>query len=76
MEPDIVGGASMPRGNAHEVMAKHTYFEYEEFVWHMYRAFSARGEGPADVRWPECTLEPDQRISERREIYHAKFSAA
>jgi hypothetical protein len=42
----------------------------------MYRAFSARGEGPADVRWPECTLEPDQRISERREIYHAKFSAA
>ena len=56
-------------------MAEHTYFEYEEFEWHRYRSFSAKGDTPADVRWPECTLEPDQRISERRETYHAKFSA-
>lgn len=64
----------MPKGKAREVMEKHTYFEYEEFEWHKYRSFSARGDTAADVRWPEYTLEPDQRISERRETYHAKFS--
>jgi hypothetical protein len=82
-EPDIVGGSSM-RGasgarmsanRAYEVMADHTHFEYEEFEWHKYRTFSAKGDTPADVHWPEYTLEPDQRISERRETYHAKFSA-
>ena len=82
MEPDIVGGgsrrgggASMPKNRAYEVMAEHTHFEYEEFEWHKYRSFSARGDTSADVHWPEYTLEPDQRISERRETYHAKFSA-
>jgi hypothetical protein len=81
-EADIVApgefrkaGASMPRTKSHEVLEKHTYFEYEEFEWHKYRSFSARGDAVADVRWPEHTLEPDQRISERRETYHAKFSA-
>jgi hypothetical protein len=80
-EPDIVieatmrrAGASMPRSKSHEVMTNHTYFEYEEFEWHRYRSFSATGDSPADVRWPEHALEPDQRISERRETYHAKFS--
>jgi hypothetical protein len=67
-------GASMPKSRAYEVMAEHTYFEYEEFEWHKYRTFSAKGETSADVHWPECTLETDQRISERRETYHAKFS--
>jgi hypothetical protein len=81
VEPDIVveatmrrAGASMPRSKSHEVMAKHTNFEYEEFEWHRYRSFSATGDTPADVRWPEFALEPDQRISERRETHHAKFS--
>jgi len=63
-------GASLPQSRAYEVMTEHTYFEYEEFEWHRYRSFSAKGDTPADVRWPECTLEPDQRISERRETYH------
>jgi hypothetical protein len=80
-EPEIVvegtlrrAGASMPKGKSHEVMAEHTYFEYEEFQWHKYRSFSARGDSTAGVHWPEHTLEPDQRVSERRETYHAKFS--
>lgn len=79
-EPDIVGGssmrragASMPPSRAHDVLADHTHFEYEEFEWHKYRSYSAKGDTPADVHWPEYTLEPDQRISERRETYHAKF---
>ncbi len=82
VEPDIVGpqsyrraGASMPQSKSYEVMTKHTYFEYEEFVWHKYRSFSAKGDSPADACWPEYTLGPDQRISERRETYRAKFSA-
>ena len=82
MEPDIVGGgsmrragASMPKSRAHEVMSQHTHFEYEEFNWHKHRSFTAKGDGPADLRWPEYTLEPDQRISERRESYRATFSA-
>lgn len=81
VEPDIVGGtrlrpgASMPRTPAHEVMTDHTSFEYEEFGWHKYRTFSAKGDGPADVHWPEHALEPDQRVTERREAYRAKFSA-
>jgi hypothetical protein len=82
VEPDIVidgnlrrAGASMPRSKSREVMAKHTNFEYEEFEWRRYRSFSVKGDSSADVRWPEYTLEPDQRISERRETYRAKFSA-
>jgi hypothetical protein len=78
-EPDIVGGshgsrARMPANRAYEVMADHTHFLYEEFEWHKYRTFSAKGDTPADVHWPEHTLEPDQRISERRETYHANFA--
>jgi hypothetical protein len=57
------------------VVAKHTYYEYEEFEWHRYRSFSAKGDGPAGVRLPECAPGPDQRIGERRESYRAKFSA-
>ena len=82
IEPDIVidggmrrAGASMPRTKSREVMTKHTTFEYEEFGWHKYRTFSAKGDSPADVRWPEHALDDGQRVSERREAYHATFSA-
>ncbi len=72
MTNQVDGEIPLTRGRA--VMRKQTYFEYEEFKWHRYRSFSAGGEGPADVRWPEYVPEPDQRISERRETYRAKFS--
>jgi hypothetical protein len=82
VEPDLIfdthtdrRGGSARQSGSHEVMEKHTYFEYEEFGWHKYRSFSAQGDGPADVRWPERALGPDQRISERRAAYRAKFSA-
>jgi hypothetical protein len=82
VEPDIVGGVTsrrtvvpnVPQNRAHEVMAEHTHFEYEEFNWHMHRSFTAKGDSPADLRWPEYTLESDQRISKRRESYRATFS--
>ena len=81
VEPDLIfdthtdrGGGTARRSGSHEVMDKHTYFEYEEFGWHKYRSFSARGDSPADVQWPDCSLQPDQRVSERRETYRAKFS--
>jgi len=66
-------GASMPASRTDEVLAKHTIFEYEEFEWRKFRTFSANGDGPADVHWPEHALEDDQRITERRETYHARF---
>jgi hypothetical protein len=82
VEPDLIfdthtdrRGGSARQSGSHEVMGKHTYFEYEEFRWQKYRSFSAQGDGPADVRWPDYVLSPDQRISERREVYRAKFSA-
>jgi hypothetical protein len=81
-EADVVfnmtsGGSpgDIPRSQASAVTAKHTYFEYEELEWHRRRSFSAEGDGPAGVRWPEPALEPDQRVSERRESYRAKLSA-
>jgi hypothetical protein len=83
VEPDLIfdthtdrRGGSARQSGSHEVMDKHTYFEYEEFGWHKHRSFSAQGDSPADVRWPEYDLGPDQRVSERREAYRAKFSAA
>jgi hypothetical protein len=81
LEPDIEieagmrrAGASMPASKSHEVLAKHTIFEYEEFEWRKFRTFSAKGDGPSGVAWPEHTLEADQRITERRETYHATFT--
>jgi hypothetical protein len=68
-------GGSARRSGSREVMEKHTYFEYEEFRWHKYRSFSAQGDGTAGVCWPEYAPGPDQRVSERREAYRAKFSA-
>lgn len=64
-----------PGSRPRAVVEKRTCFEYEEFGWHKYRSFSARGDSADDVRWPEYTLQSDQRISERRETYRAKFSA-
>jgi hypothetical protein len=55
-------------------MSQHTHFEYEEFNWRKYRSFTAKGDSPADLCWPEHSLESDQRISERRESYRATFS--
>ena len=52
-----------------------SWFEYEKLCWHKDRSFSAKGDDPAGVRWAESALGPDQRISERREAYRAKFSA-
>src|ERR1700761_8783584 len=69
------GGGSARRSGSHEVMDKHTYFEYEELRWHKYRSFSSQGDSAAGVCWPEYALGPDQRISERREAYRARFSA-
>jgi hypothetical protein len=81
-DPDIVGGRQgystrpSPRVNpAHEVLAEHTYFEYEELVWRKHRSLTAKGDSPADLRWPEYELKPDQRIAERRETYRATFGA-
>jgi len=60
LEPDIEiegsmrrAGARMGPSKSHEVLAKHTIFEYEEFEWRKFRTFSAKGDGPADVHWPE-----------------------
>jgi hypothetical protein len=79
-EPDLVwtgnsrlNGAGVPKSKSREVLVQHTYFEYEERVWRK-RSFSARGDDPADVRWPEYTLGPGQRIGEQRETYRAKFT--
>jgi hypothetical protein len=69
------GADNIPWSESSPVLAKHTYFEYEEFEWRRYRSFSATGDGPAYVCWPEYVLTPDQRVSERREAYRAKFSA-
>lgn len=63
-----------PGSRPRTVVEKRTSFEYEEFGWHKYRSFSARGDSTDDVRWPEYTLQSDQRVSERRETYRAKFS--
>jgi hypothetical protein len=50
-EPEIVGSTRSDRvgpntglGQAHEVMAKTTYFEYEEYEWRKYRTFSVKGD--------------------------------
>jgi hypothetical protein len=66
---------SMP-ATSREVLGEHTYYEYEELQWRRLRSFSAKGDGPEDLRWPVYTLEPEQRISEKRETYHATFSVA
>lgn len=58
-----------------EVLAKHTSFDYEEFVWRGHRTFSASGDGTTDVHWPEHALQDGQRVTERREAYRATFSA-
>jgi hypothetical protein len=81
-EPDIVGGGRNPerptmapsRNPAHEVLANHTYYEYQELVWRKHRSLSAKGDSPADLHWPEYTLGPDQRIAQRRESYRATFA--
>ena len=84
-EPDMVGGQTwtdMPGvpgavggRESYEVLSEHTHFEYEELNWHKDRLFTAKGDSPADLHWPEYALEPNQQVCERRETYHATFSA-
>jgi hypothetical protein len=81
MEADLVAERNrrrssrpgMPKDSS-GVLSEHTHFEYEEFEWRKYRTFSAKGDAADSVHWPEYALEPDQRISEQRETYHAKFA--
>jgi hypothetical protein len=84
-EPEMVGGQTwtdMPGvpgavggRESHEVLSRHTHFEYEELNWHKDRLFTAKGDSPDDLCWPEYTLEPNQQVCERREHYQATFSA-
>ena len=67
-------GYSGPGVSSRDVLAKHTYFEYEELTWRKYRSFRVNGDTSDDVRWPEPDLAPGQRVSERREAYRAKFA--
>jgi hypothetical protein len=67
------GDGSLTSGR--QVTAKQTNFEYEELEWRKYRSFSAKGDGTRDVHWPEIAVGPEQRISERRESYRARFAS-
>ena len=82
VEPDLIfdthtdrRGGSARQSGSHEVMDKHTYSSTRSSGGASTGRSVPKGTSPADVRWPEHTLGPDQRVSERREAYRAKFSA-
>lgn len=52
------------------------YYTYEILVWHKWRSLTASETQADDVRWPDCQLETEERISSRSESYTATFAAA
>src|ERR1700753_3734793 len=45
------------------------YYTYETLVWHRWRALTASGTETDDLRWPDCELDPEERVSARSESY-------
>lgn len=79
-DPTPPGGQNMP-GNPTGVSPTRTelrtrvYYTYEVQEWHKGRSLNASGAGHGDVRWPDYTLEPGERVRERRETYSVAFTA-
>lgn len=52
-----------------------TYYTYEALEWREGRTLTASGAGQDDVRWPEYTLAPDERLRDESQAYSATFTA-
>jgi hypothetical protein len=51
-----------------------TFYTYEALEWRESRTFRASGADRSDVRWPEYTLEPEERVRGQAEKYSVTFT--
>jgi hypothetical protein len=52
-----------------------TFYAYEALEWREGRTLTASGADRDDVRWPEYTLAPGERVRGRTETYSVAFTA-
>jgi hypothetical protein len=74
--PDTSGIPGPAAGSTRMELRPGIYYTYETLVWHKWRSLTASGTQADDVRWPDCQLETEERISSRSESYTATFAAA
>jgi hypothetical protein len=52
-----------------------TFYTYEALEWRKGRAFTASGADQNEVRWPQYTLGPGERVRGKAETYSVTFTA-
>ena len=76
--PGLPGAGGMPGASVSPTqteLSTRVYYTYEALEWQKGRSLTASGTDQADVRWPDYTLAPQERVRSTRESYSAAFTA-
>jgi hypothetical protein len=76
-QPGPPGADGMPGPQqpvTRQELREHTYWTYEALEWRESRTLTASGADRSDVRWPEYTLAPGERILRKTETYSVTFT--
>jgi hypothetical protein len=73
--PTMTGGPGAGVSPTRTELRTRVYYTYEAQVWHKGRSLQASGYGGGDAKWPDYTLEPGERVRDRRETYSVTFTA-
>jgi hypothetical protein len=73
--PTMTGGPGAGVSPTRTELRTRVYYTYEAQVWHKGRSLQASGYGGSDAKWPDYTLQPGERVRDRRETYSVTFTA-
>ncbi|HEY6789965.1 MAG TPA: hypothetical protein VI365_21910 [Trebonia sp.] len=71
---DGTPGAQQPL--TRQELRTRTFYTYEALEWRESRTLTASGADQSEVRWPEYTLVPGERVRSKAETYTGTFTAA
>jgi hypothetical protein len=69
---DGTPGAQQPL--TRQELRTRTFYTYESLEWHESRTLSASGADRNEVRWPEYSLAPQERVRTKAETYTVTFT--
>jgi hypothetical protein len=74
--PNADGTPGPQQPMTRQEMRTRTFYTYEALEWRQGRTFTASGADRSEVRWPEYTIAPGERVRGKAETYSGTFTAS